>query len=91
MPFPIALDRDPHSWQPSRTNCCVAIRGYPWRRKRLRRGLGVVGLPRRNQHIDKIWRPPLHLIDIDAGVEERRPASDAILADERKLTLFPAR
>jgi len=51
----------------------------------------VVGLPRRNQHIDKIWRPPLHLIDIDAGVEERRPASDAILADERKLTLFPAR
>jgi hypothetical protein len=51
----------------------------------------VVGLSRRDQYVEKVWCPALHLVDVHAGIEQERLASDPILPDERETTVLPAR
>ncbi|OKO67907.1 hypothetical protein AC630_39755 [Bradyrhizobium sp. AS23.2] len=51
----------------------------------------MVGLSCGNQHVKQVGCAALHLVDIHAGIEQERLASDAILAEEREITILPAR
>ena len=52
---------------------------------------GVVGLSVSDQYFKKVGCPALHLVDVHAGIEQECLASDPIAADEREITVSPAR
>src|SRR6185312_7418751 len=47
----------------------------------------VVDLSLRNQVIQYLWRAALHLIDIDASIEQKALPADHVHVDERKLAV----
>src|SRR5580704_15126101 len=51
----------------------------------------MIDLPRCDQIIQHLRRSILHLIDVDAGVEQETLAADQVFIDERKLAIVASR
>jgi hypothetical protein len=51
----------------------------------------MIDLPLCDQIIQHLRRSILHLIDVDAGVEQETLSTDQVLIDERKLMIVASR
>ena len=50
----------------------------------------MVDLSPVNEEIEDVGRPTLHLVDVDAGIEQQRLAADPFLVHEWKFVVRPA-
>ena len=50
----------------------------------------MIDLSRVDELLDQYWSAPLHLVDIDAGIEHQRLACDLLRARERQRAVSAA-